>query len=43
MDNEILKTYEILEKIGDVTPGDILHDANYIFNSGEKAVFILEN
>ena len=34
---------EIIEKIGDVTPGDILHDANYIFNSGEKAVFILEN
>lgn len=34
---------EILEKIGDVTKADILHDANYIFNSGEKAVFILEN
>lgn len=34
---------EILERIGDVTPADILHDANYIFNSGEKAVFILEN
>ncbi len=34
---------EILEKVGDVTKADILHDANYIFNSGEKAVFILEN
>ena len=34
---------EILARIEDVTPGDILNDANYIFNSGEKAVFILEN
>lgn len=39
-----VRTYdEILEKIVCVTPSDILEDANYIFRSGEQAVFILEN
>ena len=34
---------EILEKLSGVTPSDILEDANFIFNSGEQAVFILTN
>lgn len=34
---------EILEKVSYVTPADILEDANRIFNSGEQAVFVLEN
>ncbi len=34
---------EILAKVACVTAADILEDANRIFNSGEQAVFILEN
>ena len=34
---------EIIEKVACVSASDILEDANRIFNSGEQAVFILEN
>ena len=34
---------EIIKKVSAITPKDILRDANDIFNSGKKAVFILEN
>ncbi len=34
---------EILDKIDRVTPFNIIEDANKIFNSGEQAVFILNN
>ena len=34
---------EIIKKVSAITPKDILSDANDVFNSGKKAVFILEN
>jgi len=34
---------EIIKKVSAITPKDIMRDANDVFNSGKKAVFILEN
>lgn len=34
---------EIIEKVSAVTPTDIMRDANDIFSSGKKAIFILKN
>ena len=34
---------EILEKVMKVTVSDVMEDANFIFHSGEQAVFILNN
>ena len=33
---------EILQKVAEVSPADIMEDANFIFHSGEQAVFILD-